>query len=267
VRKRQPYPSGPPLQPIREPQPPTQSIHAPSALIPEFQYSSIHHKAYQCLSMIFCESVYMTTCTLGLLGPIALHPRVFVLTSDASELSPYACANHPPFDSFVQSDIRASDNQRGAICPQSISYIPPNANKPSTCPKQVTCHTALSAGAKPGSYTARVVTGDFGNALLQQPPRFLVSNANSFRQLSTFRYGMTHRDNLLYAGPRDAAQECRPSLFFTSSLVEYTAFLRDHTCPPWSQLSKSHSSTASCLWAVVSASWIYTFCYGRHEVM
>jgi chitinase len=77
---------------------------------------------------------------------------------------------------------------------------------------------------------------------------------------------MIHRSNPLYAIPRDAAQECRPSLFFTSKLLQYTAFLRDRTCSPWSQLSKTHSLTASCLWAAVSASWIYTFCYGHHEV-
>jgi hypothetical protein len=99
----------------------------------------------------------------------------------------------------------------------------------------VTCHTTLSAAAKLGSYTARIDTGAFGNAHFQQPPRFRVSNANSFCQLSNFRCGMTQRSDPLYAIPRDSVQECRPSLFFTSSLLQYTAFLRDHAHSPWSQ--------------------------------
>jgi hypothetical protein len=73
--------------------------------------------------------------------------------------------------------------------------------------------TQDSAAAKLGSYTARVATGDFGNAHLQQPPRFRVSDANSFCQLSNFRRGMIQRSNPLYAIPRDIVQECRPPLF------------------------------------------------------
>jgi len=132
VRKRQPYPSGPPLQPITARCPTTQSVTPSSAPISEFLYSRFHHEAYQCLSQFLSECnplLYMATCTLGLLGSIALHPRVFVLTSDASELSPYAYANRPPFDSFLQFDIRASENQRGAICPQSTSILVIQASK------------------------------------------------------------------------------------------------------------------------------------------
>jgi hypothetical protein len=92
-----------------------------------FQYSINHHNLFHYLTRLLqeCDRSFALHDHLytGSLVP-SMHPRVFVLTSDASELCPYALVREShPLIASSNFDIRASENQRGAICPQSTSIL------------------------------------------------------------------------------------------------------------------------------------------------
>jgi chitinase len=76
---------------------------------------------------------------------------------------------------------------------------------------------------------------------------------------------MIQRSNPLYAIPRDIVKECRPPLFFTSSLRQYTAFLCDHAYFPWSQQSRLILRQPP-VYGLLSQRHEYIYGYGLHEV-